>query len=156
MKKKSCVCSGRKSRRVSFSFSVASVLGVLLINWIRPTPDELCELSGSVLYFGPDSNLRSWVDFSLGHRQIYLAAVVVARFRFSILVFPAAAVTTIAAACQYERKKFFALWYVSWGNIIIIRFDLLSWMLLTETPGNGLNRSSPWENYFSCPTREKN
>lgn len=28
----------------------------------------------------PDSNLRSWVDFSLGHRQIYLAAAVVARF----------------------------------------------------------------------------
>jgi len=27
-----------------------------------------------------DSNLRSWVDFSLGHRQIYLAAAVVARF----------------------------------------------------------------------------
>lgn len=49
----------RKSRQVflslsvSLSLSFSFVLGILLINWIRPTPDELYELSGSGLYFGP-------------------------------------------------------------------------------------------------------
>jgi len=43
----------RKLPALSPSLSLSSVPGMLLINWIRPTPDELYELSGSGLYFGP-------------------------------------------------------------------------------------------------------
>lgn len=84
--------------------SFSSTAGVLLINWIRPTPDELYELSGSGLYFGPDSNLRSWVDFSLGHRQIYLAAAVVARFA-SLSSFSVAATAAIIGTSTMGKKN---------------------------------------------------
>jgi len=50
-----------------------------------------------------DSNLRSWVDFSLGHRQIYLAAAVDARFTSLFLFYFAAAATVVAY--RYDKNR---------------------------------------------------
>lgn len=76
----------------------------------------------------PDSNLRSWVDFSLGHWQIYLAAAVVARFVFSIFVLSLSlslsslAIMPLVAYRYVEKRenKLRGVWYASRRNCAVI------------------------------------
>lgn len=82
---RACVLSAKVTG--SFSFSLSIYLS-LFLPCTRGTTNKLDQTDSRWVVrvvwiralLRPDSNLRSWVDFSLGHRQIYLAAAVVARF----------------------------------------------------------------------------
>lgn len=106
---RACVLSAKVTG--SFSFSLSVYLSPFL-PCTRGTANKLDQTDSRWVVrvvwiralLRPDSNLRSWVDFSLGHRQIYLAAAVVARFA-SPSSFSSATTTTVVTYQFAENMK---------------------------------------------------
>lgn len=83
---RSCISWAQKSPDLSLFFPSPLSLSLFLLH-TRGTTNKLDQTDSRWVVrvvwiralLRTDSNLRSWVDFSLGHQQIYLAAAVVAR-----------------------------------------------------------------------------